>query len=153
LLPPLRDMPGIVAVAGCAPDQLPLHPRLHALGSVADVSDLLQTVDFVINTNRFSLFDLSLIEATHAAKPLLLHATGGNRTFAALGAGCRLIDDLQPKTVASGLTEFFVNGSTREAMGERSRDCWLRSLTPRHLRDRHINLYDVFAGYVAARPA
>src|SRR5260370_3439269 len=53
----------------------------------------LASVDFLINVNRFTLFDLSTIEAAQAARPLLLHAVGGNRTFERLGAGCIMLDD------------------------------------------------------------
>jgi glycosyltransferase involved in cell wall biosynthesis len=152
-LPAPGDVRGVIAVAGCPRDRLPLHPRLCALGSVADVADLLATADFVINTNRFSLFDLSLIEAAQAGKPLLLHATGGNRTFASLGAGCRMIPNLEARTVAAAIAELFADAALRQELGTRSRLCWERELTPRHLRDRHIALYDDFSGASAARLA
>ncbi len=141
---PQRGTPaGVVAVAGCPVDQLPIRPRLRALGHVADVGGLLAAVDFVINVNRFSLFDLSTIEALEAGRPLLLHETGGNRTFGALGAGAMMLPSLDPQTIATGLMDMFVQ--TPEALarlGAESRACYERHLTPRHLHDRHLALYN-----------
>jgi glycosyltransferase involved in cell wall biosynthesis len=153
LLPSRRELPGVLAVAGCAPDRLAFYPRLRPLGFVGDVSDLLAAVDFIVNTNRFSLFDLSLIEAVEAGKPLLLHATGGNRVFANLGAGCRTVETLEPAAIAEAMAGLFANAATLQQLAARSRSCWERTLTPRHLRDRHVALYDDFACGTAARPA
>ena len=141
---PARGMPaGVVAIAGCPVDQLPIRPRLRALGHVADVGALLAAVDFVINVNRFSLFDLSTIEALQAGRPLLLHETGGNRTFASLGAGAMMLPSLDPQAIAKGLTDMFVQPpETRARLGAESRACYERHLTPRHLHDRHLALYD-----------
>ncbi|MEW6320188.1 MAG: glycosyltransferase family 4 protein [Acidobacteriota bacterium] len=141
-LPSRRVLPGVVAVAGCPPDTLPLHARLAALGRVEEVSDLLAAVDVVINVNRFSLFDLSTIEALEAGCPLLLHAAGGNLTFHALGAGCELIPHLDPNTVAEGLSRVLAwSPADRAALGARSRTCWEAHLTPRHLLQRHLDVY------------
>ena len=133
----------MIAVAGPAPESLPRHPRLRALGRVADVASLLRAVDFVVNVNRFSLFDLSTIEAVEAGRPLLLHATGGNRTFRDLGAGCVMIPDLAPETVARGLTEMLsLPPERRDELGRASRACYEEHLTPAHLWTRHLDLYD-----------
>lgn len=138
-----HGVPGVVAVAGPAPESLPRHPRLRALGRVADVASLLRAVDFVVNVNRFSLFDLSTIEATEAGRPLLLHATGGNRTFQDLGAGCVMIPDLAPETVARGLTAMLsLPPERRDELGRASRACYEEHLTPAHLWRRHLDLYD-----------
>lgn len=138
-----RALPGVVAVAGPPVSEIPLSRRLTALGPVAEVGDLLGAVDFAINVNRFSLFDLSTIEALEAGAPLLLHATGGNRTFAGLGAGAVMIDSLDPDVVAAGLTTMFrLPADERARLRAASRACYERHLTPRHLRDRHIALYD-----------
>jgi glycosyltransferase involved in cell wall biosynthesis len=132
-----------IAVAGPPPSKVPEHSLMHALGRVEDVAALFASVDFLINVNRFSLFDLSTIEATEAGKPLLLHAVGGNRAFERLGAGCMMLRDLQPTTIADGLTRM---ASLEEpmllALGRQSRECWERQLTPRHMWERHLALYD-----------
>ncbi|MDP1569812.1 MAG: glycosyltransferase family 4 protein [Vicinamibacterales bacterium] len=135
--------PGVVAVAGCPPDQLPLRRRLRALGSVSDVGDLLASVDFVINVNRFSLFDLSTIEALEAGRPLLMHETGGNRRFAALGAGAVMLPSLDPGAIARGLAEMFaMTPEVRGRLGAASRACYADHLSLAHLRNRHVALYD-----------
>jgi len=145
LLP--RDLPGVVAVAGPAQASLPRHPRLRPLGRVAEVANLLCAVDFVINVNRFSLFDLSTIEAVEAGRPLLLHATGGNRTFQALGAGCIMLPDLAPPTIARGLGEMLaLSPEMRGALGRKSRVCYEEHLTPEHFWRRHLDLYDRVRG-------
>lgn len=142
-LPGQKALPGVVAVAGPPPDSLPRHPRLAPLGRVADISELLRAVDFVINVNRFSLFDLSTIEAVEAGRPLLLHATGGNRTFRDLGAGAVTIGDLEPATVAGGLRQLFTAPPERLAeLGRASRACYEAHLTPGHFWQRHLDLYD-----------
>ena len=133
----------MIAIAGPPPSKVPAHPRLRALGRVDDVAALFASVDFLINVNRFSLFDLSTIEAAEAGKPLLLHAVGGNRAFERLGAGCVMLPDLEPATIAAGLTRMAsLEESTLVALGSQSRDCWERQLTPRHMWERHLALYD-----------
>lgn len=142
-LPALKELPGAIAVAGVDRERLARHPRLHGLGRVQDVADLLAAVDFVINVNRFSLLDLSLIEAAEAGRPLLLHDAGGNRTFARLGAGAVTIGDLSPTAVGEGLRQMFtLDASTLASLGARSRSCYDTHFTLRHLRDRHVALYD-----------
>jgi glycosyltransferase involved in cell wall biosynthesis len=132
-----------IAVAGPPAGKVPAHPCFRALGRVEDVASLLQSVDFLINVNRFTLFDLSTIEATQAGKPLLLHAVGGNRAFERLGAGCIMLPDLEPPTVAGGLTAMAtLNSASLAALAERSQSCWQQHLTPRHMWERHLALYD-----------
>jgi glycosyltransferase involved in cell wall biosynthesis len=132
-----------VKVAGPHPGRVPHHAVFLPLGRVEDVAALLASVDFLINVNRFTLFDLSTIEATQAGKPLLLHAVGGNRAFARIGAGCVMVDDLRPDTLARGLADMAaLDAKSLRALGERSRACWERQLTPRHMWDRHLALYD-----------
>jgi len=145
-LPSEQALPGQIVLAGPNPEKLPQHPRVRALGRVADVSSLLQAVDFVINVNRFSLFDLSTIEALETAKPLLLHATGGNKTFRDLGAGCVMMPDLSPEAIAAGLDAMFSMSQCELArMTERSRRCYADHLTPAHLWQRHQELYSRYA--------
>jgi glycosyltransferase involved in cell wall biosynthesis len=141
LLP--RGISGAVVVAGPPPDAVARHRRIIALGPVGDVADLLQAVDFVVNVNRFSLFDLSAIEAAEAGRPMLLHATGGNRRLAALGAGAVMLKDLEPATVSAGLAELFsAPHDELLALSARSRRCWEQHLRPEHLWQRHTELYD-----------
>jgi glycosyltransferase involved in cell wall biosynthesis len=150
-LPEGTPATGAVVVAGVAADRLPKHARIRALGRVEEIADLLATVDFVINVNRFSLLDLSLIEAIEAAKPLLLHQTGGNVAFARLGVGCVLIDQLSAAAIGRGLHAMFSQSTaSREQLGRDSRTCYERHFTLRHLRDRHIALYDEVSLSVSA---
>lgn len=135
-------VPGTIAVAGPDRPAVPAHERVRPLGRVEDVASLLRAVDFVINVNRFSLFDLSLIEALEASRPLLLHDSGGNRAFRALGAGCVPLHDLQPATVAAGLEALFtMSAAEREKLGRQSRRCYERHLTPAQFAARHVALY------------
>lgn len=145
-LPPESESPGKLVIAGPDPDKLSKHARVRALGRVADVSSLLAAVDFVVNVNRFSLFDLSTIEALEAGKPLLLHATGGNKTFHDLGAGCVMLPDLIPEVVAAGLdTMFTMTNEELAGMKEASQRCYAEHLTPAHLWQRHQLLYSFYA--------
>jgi glycosyltransferase involved in cell wall biosynthesis len=141
MLPSRREVPGVLAVAGPAIDQVPLSRRIHALGPVTDVSDLLAAVDIVVNVNRFSLFDLSTIEAIEAGCALMLHTTGGNKTFVRLGAGVVTLRDLEPSTIARGLTAGFqMSADQRTELGRASRACYAAHTTLRHFRDRHVGL-------------
>ena len=134
---------GTLVVAGVGSDRLPKHARIRALGRVEEIADLLAAVDCVINVNRFSLLDLSLIEAIEASKPLLLHQTGGNLAFARLGVGCVLIDELSVDAIRHGLGKMFSKSeASKEQLGRDSRLCYEHHFTRRHLRDRHIALYD-----------
>ena len=132
-----------IAVAGPHPSKVPEHRALRALGRVEDVAGLLASVDFVVNVNRFTLFDLSTIEAAEAGKPLLLHGVGGNRAFERLGAGCVMLPDLQPRTVAEGLMRMaLMEQASLQELGRRSRACWEAQLTPHHMWTRHLAAYD-----------
>jgi len=132
-----------IAVAGPHPGKVPAHSAFRALGRVEDVTSLLASVDFLINVNRFNLFDLSTIEATQAGKPLLLHAVGGNRAFERLGAGCVMLNDLQPPTISRGLMQLVtMDEESLQILGNRSRACWEQQLTPHHMWARHLALYD-----------
>lgn len=132
-----------IAVAGPDPGKVPAHPRLRALGRVEDIAGLLASVDFLVNVNRFTLFDLSTIEATEAGKPLLLHGVGGNRAFERLGAGCMMLADLQPNTIAEGLMKMAsLDDRALRELGRTSRACWETHLTPRKMWERHLALYD-----------
>lgn len=143
LLADMTALPGMIAVAGPEPASLPQQARTRPLGRVDDIDRLMAAVDFVVNVNRFSLFDLSLIEALEAARPLLLHDTGGNRAFRSLGAGCVMLPDLEPQTIAHGVEEMFSLPETALAdMRRRSRACYEAQLTPAHLAARHVALYD-----------
>jgi glycosyltransferase involved in cell wall biosynthesis len=137
---------GVVAIAGPSRETASRQRRLRWLGPVREVSDLLRAVDFIVNVNRFSLFDLSMIEAAEAGCPMLLHGVGGNVRFASLGAGCRLVSDLQPATIARGLVELFaMDSGEREALGRQSRALYESELTPDRLWARHHALYDTAA--------
>ena len=142
-LPSPRELPGVVAVAGPSPDSLPSHPRLRRLGRVNDVPGLLHCADFVVNTNQFSLFDLSNIEGAGAGKPFLLHAVGGNETLRDLGAGCETFAELTPTSVASALTTMFTKSRDElERLGRSSRECYQLHLTAERMWRRHLELYD-----------
>ena len=133
---------GVLAVAGPEPGQVPTHPRIRALGRVSDVASLLATSDFFVNVNRFSLFDLSLVEAVQAGKPLLLHQVGGNRAFSRLGAGVLPITDLEPTTVAGALeSAFSLSDETRAELGGASRRCYEEHLTFAAFARSHLALY------------
>ncbi|MBI3403189.1 MAG: glycosyltransferase family 4 protein [Acidobacteria bacterium] len=138
-----QSVPGVIAVAGPPRERVRAHARVRALGPVRDVADLLHAVDFVVNVNRFNLFDLSTIEAAEAGRPMLLHATGGNLRFQQLGLGCVMLADLAPATIASGLRDLFTMTQTRRAeLGAASRRCYEQHLTPEHLWRGHTALYD-----------
>ena len=144
LLP--QDVKLTIAVAGPDRSKVPAHPAFRALGRVEDVAALLASVDFLINVNRFSLFDLSTIEAAEAGKPLMLHAVGGNRAFDRIGAGCVMLRDLEPRVIAECLTTMArLDASELADLGRKSRACWERELTPTHMWERHLALYDRFS--------
>lgn len=137
-----RVIPGIIAIAGPDPRTAPSGSRIRALGRVNDVAALFQAVDFVVNVNRFSLFDLSVIETLEAAKPLLMHATGGNRAFERLGAGCDMLADLETQTIADGLERMFTAPpAALTALGARSRACYDAHLTLDAFGRAHQRLY------------
>lgn len=147
------SVPGVVAVAGPPRDRVRKNRRVRALGQVREVADLLHAVDFVVNVNRFNLFDLSTIEAAEAGRPLLLHATGGNLHFGKLGLGCVMLPDLDQATVAGGLTELFTMSEARRAeLGDASRRAYEQHLTPEHLWRGHQALYDRASAAMPARP-
>lgn len=142
LLPRRSELGGVLALAGPDPSALAPHDRLRPLGRVADVPALLSAVDFVVNVNRFSLFDLSTIEAAEAGKPLLLSPVGGNRKFRDLGVGCVVLDDVTPASAAEGLSAMFRLSATALAeLGARSRASYESHLSARRFRERHGELY------------
>jgi glycosyltransferase involved in cell wall biosynthesis len=152
-IPP--DVPGIVALAGSTRGEERRHPRLRLLGRVHEVADLLHAVDFVVNVNRFSLFDLSIIEAAEAGRAMLLHATGGNISFERLGVGAVMVHDLDAASVARALAYCFtMPAARRAALGAASRRCHAHHLTLEQFWQAHTALYDrAIAGAVASTHA
>lgn len=147
----LGNAPGRLVVAGPPEQTMPRHPRVIALGRVSNVPRLLSAVDFLVNTNLFSLFDLSNVEAAAAAKPLLLSSTGGNRTLARLGAGVVPIEDLEPASIASSLEGMFrMSDQELARLGEASRRCYQNHLTAEHARRRHEHAYTERCNEVAS---
>jgi len=147
-----RAIPGTIAIAGPDPRTAPCGSRIRALGRVNDVAALFQAVDFVVNVNRFSLFDLSMIETLEAAKPLLMHATGGNRAFERLGAGCDMLADLETRTIADGLERMFTAPpAALTALGARSRACYDAHLTLDAFGRAHERLYATAQSTVAVQ--
>jgi hypothetical protein len=60
-----------------------------------------------------------------------------------LGAGVVMMRGLSPATVGDGLREMFtLDASTLADLGAKSRRCYETHFTLRHLRDRHVALYD-----------
>jgi glycosyltransferase involved in cell wall biosynthesis len=146
------SIPGVVAIAGSARGVQAAHPRVRHLGMVREIGDLLQAVDFVVNVNRFSLFDLSTIEAAEAGRAMLLHATGGNIRFERLGVGAVMLDDLARATVTRGLEQCFtMNEDRRSALGRASRRCYDEHLTLEHLWREHAAMYDRASAGLLAR--
>jgi hypothetical protein len=147
-----RVIPGTIAVAGPDPRTAPSGPRIRALGRVNDVAALFEAVDFVVNVNRFSLFDLSVIETLEAGKALLMHATGGNRAFERLGAGCDMLADLETQTITDGLERMFTAlPATLSALGARSRVCYDTHLTLDAFGRAHERLYATAQSTVAVQ--
>ena len=142
-LPDPAAVPGMIVVAGPPALTVPRHDRLRPLGPVSDVGGLLRAVDFFVNVNRFNLFDLSIIEAAEAGLPLLLHRTGGNRSFERLGAGCVMFNSLEPREVAEAIAAMFaMRPDERRELGERSRVCHALHLTPERYARRHLAMYN-----------
>ncbi|MGH9335185.1 MAG: glycosyltransferase [Vicinamibacteria bacterium] len=143
LLPDRSELPGLIAIAGPDPETIPTHPRIRKLGRIDDVPAVLAGADFLLNANRFSLFDLSNIEAAAAGKPLLLHSVGGNRALERLGAGCRSFEQLTPEALAKALAAMFsATGETLAELGRKSRRCYEEHLTAEAMWHRHLDLYD-----------
>jgi len=54
-----------------------------------------------------------------------------------------MLRDLEPPTIAAGLTHMAsLEVGKLIALGHQSRECWERQLTPRHMWERHLSLYD-----------
>jgi glycosyltransferase involved in cell wall biosynthesis len=142
-LPDLVALPGTIAVAGPDPLTVPVHDRVRAVGRVDDVASLLLAADFVVNVNRFSLFDLSIVESLEAGRPVLLHDAGGHRAFAALGAGLIRAETLEPAVVAGALERAFsMPRADLDRLGRQSRACYDAHLTPAAFAARHLALYE-----------
>jgi hypothetical protein len=57
-----------------------------------------------------------------------------------------MMPDLQPRTIADGLLQMgTLDRSRLDALGRQSRACWERQLTPHHMWERHLALYDEIA--------
>jgi hypothetical protein len=77
----------------------------------------------------------------------MLHAVGGNRAFDRIGAGCVMLRDLEPRVIAECLTTMArLDAAELADLGRKSRACWERELTPTHMWERHLALYDRFSG-------
>ncbi len=57
-----------------------------------------------------------------------------------------MMPDLQPRTIADCLLHMgTLDRSRLDVLGSQSRACWESQLTPRHMWERHLTLYDEIA--------
>jgi glycosyltransferase involved in cell wall biosynthesis len=128
----------LVCAGGRDAGQKKIKNVLH-IGYTNDVGGLLNASDFMINSNKYSFFDLSILEALSLSKPILLTDAGGNKEIK------RLIPEIEMvKTNALDLADGIIkmiNKNLNADTGAIS-EKYKKHFSPSAFVENHEKLYD-----------
>lgn len=117
-----------------------LHPAsemVENLGFRSDIADVIHAMDLLVNCNRYSYFDLLLLEAMSLGKPILVSDRGGNNCIAEQTKGIQLFSIEQLGDAAD-----FIQSATLEQlhqMGTENRESFEENFSEMPFYQRHAN--------------
>jgi glycosyltransferase involved in cell wall biosynthesis len=103
----------------------------------ADLGGLVNALDLVVAPNRYSFFDLAMLEAMSLAKPLVTSAHGGNRWIAGTSDGVVLVDRDDPLAYLDVLARIDREGSY-DQLGRANARAFATHFTLEAFVERHV---------------
>ncbi|MFZ5495239.1 MAG: glycosyltransferase [Verrucomicrobiota bacterium] len=134
----------------CGTGERPDHPGVIDVGFTSRVHDWIATADYVINANRQSYLDLSVMETLAIGTPLLMTCTHGHEIFRPwAGPGLRCLDAATPEALLPVLLECSAGQARRPAVRAGNRELYAREFAV----DRYHARLAAFVGRVLGHPA
>lgn len=113
------------------------HPGVIDVGFTNRVHDWMASADYVINANRQSYLDLSVMETLAIGTPLLMTCTHGHKIFRPwAGPGLRCLDAVTPEAVAAALLECSGAHARSPAVREANRALYAREFAVDRYHER-----------------
>ena len=101
--------------------QLSLDDRVHFLGHVTDVPQVLAAMDVVLVTSRSEAFSLSSVEAMAAARPVIAWDHEGPAEIVVDGETGRLVPPFDTEALASGCIDLLTDPARARSLGQAGR--------------------------------
>lgn len=124
----------------CAGINRYINNNLVCLGYVKDIGGLLSAADFFINTDRYSYFNLSCLEAISMGKPLVLTKAGGNKELKKILNSIELVE-CEPDSIADGILRLISNVSFYEKIRQ-SHEIYEKIFSPKAFCKQHEKAYN-----------
>ncbi|MGD9588577.1 MAG: glycosyltransferase family 4 protein [Pyrinomonadaceae bacterium] len=106
--------------------RLGLNARVHLIGWIDDVTELLGALDLFVSPSRMEPFGLAMVEAMAAGVPVIASSSEGAREIIEDGVTGRLVPIEDPEALAVAVTELLANKSERERLSGNAREKALR---------------------------
>lgn len=116
---------------------IPDNDKIENLGFRSDIADVINAMDLIVNCNRYSYFDLLLLEAMSLGKAILASDRGGNKCIAKKTEGIQLFSVEQLKDGVD-----FIQNTTLEElhqMGTENRKSFNENFSEVPFYQRHTN--------------
>ncbi|MFN4074075.1 MAG: glycosyltransferase [Thermus sp.] len=125
-----------------SPSHLPNYLDLGYL--TEQLADAVAAVDLVVVPNRFSYFDLFILEAMSLEKVVLTSRVGGNVCFDA--PGVLLVNELSAESLLQAIEELLSNDRLREFLGRKNREVFEKEYNLPAFAKRHLLLAETLLG-------
>jgi len=107
------------------------------LGFRSDIADVINAMDLIVNCNRYSYFDLLLLEAMSLGKAILASDCGGNACIAKRTNGIQLFSIEHLKQTANFIQRTELTDLDR--MGATNREAFMRDFSETPFYQRHAD--------------
>jgi glycosyltransferase involved in cell wall biosynthesis len=122
--------------------ELGIESKVHFLGHVDSIPDLLAGADIFLMPSNWEGFGLSAVEAMNASLPLVVSNVPGLREIVNGGPACALlVDPESPEAIAAGLRQLLVSPALRGQFGKNAFK-QAQNFSINSMVESYINLYD-----------
>lgn len=132
----LRELPFTFVMGGRQPKSS-LSSSIRHLGFIDDNGSAMAAADVNLCPNIETYFDLGVLQAMSLSAPMLLSASGGNKTLFDLGLDALSYDPLDANQALSQICAMYASNKSHSVNGY---DLWLDNYSPLQFAINHINL-------------
>jgi len=124
--------------------ELGLESKVHFLGYVEKIPELLASVDIFLMPSRWEGFGMAAVEAMNASLPLVVSDVPGLREIVKADSPCALlIDPESPASIADGLKQLLISSDLRLQLGENA-FAQSQKFSIDQMVEKYIDLYAEF---------
>lgn len=121
------------------------HPRWHQTGWTDDPFRYIQTGDLHVVPNRYTYFDLNVLETLSLGKPLLLSNTGGNQYFHRFGFEGIAFHEPTVRGLTDGILAGYGNRRRLPIAGQNNKKLYETYFTAERFAQNMLTAYKNFA--------